>query len=271
MPRLGHLVAFAVGVKDSTGNASAIPAMRARARLSRDRSSSFEWASLALTAETPRARGLRRGDSVRKRLAGLEQGLEIAEHPGVSAARALVLARPADDRRQPGRAVQLVGERQRADPVVNLLDLVRDAGDPLLGHRRVHEHVKRRDELARWIGFQDLTGDDHLWELVSLRGAGRLERLGRTHGVRAARAQVVVDQAGVAVALGPLGLGDRVPDRLRRRLDVDPVDLCGRTAVRRGAHAFPSSSVFRSASADTWRSVYLSIHRSWISRIGTGF
>ena len=27
----------------------------------------------------------------------------------------------------------------------------------------------------------------------------------------------------------------------------------------------------RSASADTRRSVYLSIHRSWISRIGTGF
>ena len=35
-------------------------------------------------------------------------------------------------------------------------------------------------------------------------------------------------------------------------------------------HAVSSSSVLRSASADTWRSVYLSIHRSWISRIGTG-
>ena len=33
---------------------------------------------------------------------------------------------------------------------------------------------------------------------------------------------------------------------------------------------FPPVRVLRSASAETWRSVYLSIHRSWINRMGTG-
>ena len=95
------------------------------------------------------------------------------------------------------------------------------------------------------------------------RGAGRW--IARPPG-----AQVVVGDAAVAVALGPLGLGDRVPDRLRRRADVDAVDLGRVRSVGHGAHAL-SSWVLRSASAETRRSVYLSIQRSWIRRIGTGF
>ena len=41
--------------------------------------------------------------------------------------------------------------------------------------------------------------------------------------------------------------------------------VCGSLVIARA-----SRSVFRLASADAWRSVYLSIHRSWIIRIGTG-
>ena len=89
----------------------------------------------------------------------------------------------------------------------------------------------------------------------------------RAHVRAAADAQVVVGDAAVAVALGPLGLGDRVPDRLGRGPDVDAVDLGRR--LGHGAHAL-SSWVLRSASAETRRSVYLSIQRSWIRRIGTG-
>src|SRR5207237_9238510 len=100
-----------------------------------------------------------------------------------------------------------------------------------------------------------------------------LHGLGRRHSVRTAGAQVVVlDPPAEAVPLGPFGPGDGVPDRLGRRLDVHPVDRRGDLRLRHGRHpASSSSSVLSSASADTRRSRYLSIHRSWISRIGTGF
>ena len=131
---------------------------------------------------------------------------------------------------------------------------------------RVHQHPPGLDELARRVGLDHLAVDDDVGHTrrprISSLGAG---------AVGAAGAQVVLDAAAVAVALGPLRLGDRVPDRLGRRLDVDPVDL-GR-ARRRSCVVmpFPPARVLRSTSADTWRSVYLSIQRSWISRIGTGF
>src|SRR6185295_15937715 len=86
--------------------------------------------------------------------------------------------------------------------------------------------------------------------------------------IRAAPAVRHVDPGCVEVLRRELGLGDRVPHLLGRGLDEQLIDLrrghCGR------GHALSSSAFLRSTSAETRRSVYLSIHRSWISRIGTG-
>src|SRR4029453_9740358 len=73
----------------------------------------------------------------------------------------------------------------------------------------------------------------------------------------------VLDPRLVEVARRELRLGDRIPDRLGRCLDEHLVHL-RRLGGRRGHELFSSSVVLRSASADTWRPVYLSIQRSWI-------
>src|SRR5262249_50392246 len=98
---------------------------------------------------------------------------------------------------------------------------------------------------------------------------------GQDGAVGAERLVVVGDDGDacpVEVLLRELRRRDRLPELLRRRLDVDRVDLGGERGLGNGAHASSCSSlVLRSVSAETWRSVYLSIQRSWISRIGTGF
>src|SRR4029453_9221635 len=101
------------------------------------------------------------------------------------------------------------------------------------------------------IDLNDLSVDG------DLRRAHRPHLLASDPPVMTARAQVVVGLSAVAVPLRPLALGDRVPHRLGLLLDVPPIDL---RRCRRH-HACSSSSALRSASADTWRSVYLSIHR----------
>src|SRR4029450_5686371 len=77
-----------------------------------------------------------------------------------------------------------------------------------------------------------------------------------------------LDLRPVEVLGRELRLRDRVPHLLGRGADEDGVHLGSLLGHR--AHAVSSNSDLRSASADTWRSRYLSIHRSWISRIGTG-
>ncbi len=114
-----------------------------------------------------------------------------------------------------------------------------------------------------------VVGLDHLAVDHDLGHAHRLELRRGDAAVAPAGAQLVLVARAVAVAAAPLGLGDRVPDRLRARPDEHPVDLGRDGGLCHRRHAVPSSSVLRCASADTWRSVYLSIQRSWIRRIGT--
>src|SRR5205085_7604482 len=78
-----------------------------------------------------------------------------------------------------------------------------------------------------------------------------------------------VEDAAVEVLACELGPRDRVPQLLGRRAHEDGIDL--RCGCSHGRHALSSSVVLRSASAATRCSVYLSIQRSWMSRIGTGF
>ena len=52
------------------------------------------------------------GSAVGEGRAGLQQGLEVAEHPGVSAAGAVLLLGATEDRRELRRAVQLMGKGQ---------------------------------------------------------------------------------------------------------------------------------------------------------------
>src|SRR5262245_23108920 len=158
-------------------------------------------------------------------------------------------------------------ERQTTDPVATLRDLVGDPGVRLGGDRRVHVHTERGDQLVGWLGLDDLPFDQYFGEPESLGLAGRPEGFGGPYLVDAAGPQVVVDQAGIAIAGGPFRSGDGIPDRLRRGLDVHAVDLHGRTRLRIRRHVSFSNSVLRSASADMWRSRYLSIQRSWMRRI----
>src|ERR671918_2656080 len=80
-----------------------------------------------------------------------------------------------------------------------------------------------------------------------------------------------LDACLVEVAPCELRGGDRLPDGLRAGLDEHLVHLGGLRGLGRRGHELSSSRVvLRSASAEARRSVYLSIQRSWISRIGTG-
>src|SRR5207253_1670372 len=126
----------------------------------------------------------------------------------------------------------------------------------LLGRLRVVERAPRRDELRRWARLEHLAVDE------------RRRAVARETEVRRARLERRLDAAAVEVLLRELRLRDRGPDPLGRRANEDGVHL--RCLCGHGRHPASSSSVLRSASAAARRSVYLSIHRSWISRIGTG-
>ena len=60
----------------------------------------------------PAGAGLRPARSVNDRVAGLEHGLQAAEHEAPASARALVIQLAAQQRRRPRRALELVGHRQ---------------------------------------------------------------------------------------------------------------------------------------------------------------
>ena len=85
-------------------------------------------------------------------------------------------------------------------PAVVLLDLVGDARRPLRRDLVVPEGAPRLDELPRRVGLDDLSVDDHLGH------AHRLHLRGGERPVPAARPQVVLGDAAVAVLLRPLGL-----------------------------------------------------------------
>src|SRR6185295_15183768 len=83
--------------------------------------------------------------------------------------------------------------------------------------------------------------------------------------------QLVFDATAITVALAPFGAGDRIPDGLGAGLNHNPEHLPGRCLFRHDRRSFFSNSVLSANSAETLRSLYLSIHRSWIIRMGTAF
>src|ERR1035438_5891134 len=127
-----------------------------------------------------------------------------------------------------------------------LFDFICDERGRLLGQRWLHEHAKRHDQPARRVDLQDLTFDDHIRDLATLPRALRLEPFRSKYLVGAARAQIVLDGSGGAVSFGPLRLGNRVPDRLWRGLNVDAVSVhvSGCYSLSRCCHgSFSISSV----------------------------
>src|SRR5918994_3309432 len=198
-------------------------------------------------------------------LAGFEQRLQIAEHPAPAAACAGVLAPAREDVRELRRSFELVDHGEPGGSAFVLLDFERQPREAFRFEFRVHDHAPRLDELARRVDLDQLTVDDRSAQADFLHAGSGQDPVGGT------RPQVSLDRAAVAIAIRPLGLRDRIPDRLGRRVDVHPVDLGRHRRLRHRRHALSSNSFLRFASADTWRSVYLSIHRSWINRIGTGF
>ena len=195
-----------------------------------------------------------------ERAPGLEERLEVRQDVGPAPARALDLA--ADLLGGERSVLDVVRHRELADAAVAGRDVVgqtrRPLGLDLVGPQRAPHH----DKPARRVGLDDLAVDD-------LLGHAHLLVLGRRFvEIRAARAQVVRRQPSVAVLLRPLRAGEGLPDPLGRRLDEDAIDL--RRRLGHGRHDSFSSSCLRSVSALTRRSVYLSIQRSWMRRIGTG-
>src|SRR5436190_9797099 len=184
-----------------------------------------------------------------ERLARLEQRLHAAEdvHPATSD----VLGRL----RCPLELV--MHDRQLRDPALLRLDLPAHAARLLSCSLLVVEGPPRVAEPSWRIRVQNLAVDP---ELLPVR---------RPTSVRRTCLEGRVDEAAVEVAARELRLCDRLPDLLRACLDEYGIDLNVRLNHR--AHAVSSSSCLRSASAETRRSVYLSIQRSWIRRIGTGF
>src|SRR6266849_3769891 len=184
-----------------------------------------------------------------ERLARLEQGLQAAEdvHPATSD----VLGRLRC-------ALELVvHDRQLRDAAFLRLDLPAHAARLLSCSLLVVERPPRVAEPSWRIRVQNLAVDPELLPVL------------RPTAVWRTGLEPRVNEAAVEVAARELRLRDRLPDLLRACLDEHRVDLDVRLDHR--AHAVSSSSCLRSASADTRRSVYLSIHRSWIRRIGTGF
>src|SRR3990172_3206073 len=96
-------------------------------------------------------------------------------------------------------------------------------------------------ELARGVDLDDLAVDGHVGDVHPACGTYCLHRLAGEPAVSAAEAQIVHAAAAVAVTPRPLRLRDRVPDRLRRSLDVDAIDLCGDHRVGRHAVSSPST------------------------------
>src|SRR5258707_5665604 len=187
-------------------------------------------------------------DSDAQPLAGLDDRLEPTDDVRPAAGDAL---------RRLRRVLELVvDDRQLRHALAGLLELPADTAVRLRRRLEVVERAPGVAEQPRRVGLQHLAVDE-LLRAVSRPSAPWRARLGGR-----------LDGAAVEVLLGELRLRDRVPHLLRRRADEDGVHLgC---LCSHGAHAVSSNSVLRSASAETRRSVYLSIHRSWISRIGTG-
>src|SRR5262249_47251454 len=132
-------------------------------------------------------------------------------------------------------------------------------GDPtrvFSGRRLVVERSPGVAQLVRRVGLENFAVRPLL---LAVRRPADERAAGRERGL---------DVAAVEVLARELGLRDGVPDLFRGRLDEDGVDL--HVCLRHRAHPASSSSCLRSASADTRCLVYLSIHRSWIRRMGTG-
>ena len=117
----------------------------------------------------------------------------------------------------------------------------------------VEQRAKRQHEPLRRIGFDDLARD-HGPASVDLVAVGR------AHVPRRRDARVE------EVARRQLGIDQRLPDAVLARLDVGLEDVSGL-----GHGSAPSRSRLRSTIAAAQGSANFEIHRSWISRIGTGF
>src|SRR5581483_3542350 len=178
-----------------------------------------------------------RAPSALDRLPGLEERLQVVDDR-------LPAARDAGGRLR--RALEaVVRDAQQARAVALRDDVPRDAALLLERKLRVVERAPAVDEAPRRVELLDVG--------VAPRVAVRPE------------ARVVVgddgDPRAVEVLRGPFGFRDRVPDLLRCRPDRHLVDLRRERGL--GAHRRSSRRYLRSTSADTWRSVYLSIQRAW--------
>src|SRR5918996_349024 len=203
--------------------------------------------------------------------AGLQQGLEVAEDLAPAAARALILHLAAAHGGKPRGAFEVVDHRELADARPGFGDLPGEPGEALRGRSLVsHQHAERLDQPVRRVSLEHLAVDGDLGDREAQLGALPLHPLSGVGPVGPTGTKLVVHHAAHAVPFAPFGLGDGVPDRLGRGLDVHLVHLGGRLGLR-GHPVSSSRFALSSTRADTRRSVYLSIHRSWISRIGTGF
>src|SRR6266849_3149428 len=115
------------------------------------------------------AKGLRRLPSSVLRTAlerqlhsGLQQRLETAEDLVPAASRAFRLTLARYQRRELRCARDVVRHRELRDAASGLLDLIREAREPLRGQPRIHQHAPGLHELAWRVRLDDLPIDDDI-------------------------------------------------------------------------------------------------------------
>src|ERR671910_3680893 len=102
----------------------------------------------AAPVEAPTCRASTVGSAVERR-AGLEQGLEAAEHPAPAAAGTLGLAPACDHVSQLGCTRDVVGDGEAGDVVVGRVDLVAQVGETFLLPPRGPEEAPPPGGLSR--------------------------------------------------------------------------------------------------------------------------
>ncbi len=94
-------------------------------------------------------------------VAGFQQGFEPAEDPVPPAPSALRLQRAGDERCQPGRTGQIMGDGELRHTAATRRDLVREARESLCGQARIRARALALNQVGRRGRFEDLAVHNH--------------------------------------------------------------------------------------------------------------
>src|SRR5262245_5250573 len=152
-------------------------------------------------------------------LAGLQQRLEIAEHPWPTATTFRGVAATRHHAGHHRRTSDGVGNGDRAHTALALVDLVRDARMRLRREIRVEEWVPSLHKFSWGIAFNDFADND------LIRHSHCLHLSTGAMGEAAAGLKFIFYAATITILLGPFGQSDRIPNRPSAGIDNNAVEL----------------------------------------------